>query len=62
MANGHFLSVKDYWISMKYHVYIYDRFSGFGSVYQSLEELVIQCKDRFLIKQIAACKCKIFSL
>ena len=42
------LSVKVYWTSMKYHVYIYDRFSSFLSLYQSLWGLVIQCKDWFL--------------
>ena len=28
---------------MKYHVYIYDKFSGFLNVYQSLYERAIQC-------------------
>ena len=39
---------------MKCHVYIYDRFPSFLSVYESLEELVIQCKDLFLTKKIPA--------
>ena len=47
---------------MKLHVYIYDSFSSFLSVYQSLYELATHCKGWFLIKQIASLKCVRFSV
>ena len=46
---------------MKYNVYIY-MLSSLISVYQSLQEFTIQCKDRFLTKQIAAWEYTNFSV
>ena len=56
------LSVKENWTSMKCHVLICDRFSSFLTLYQSLSELAISCKDWILTKKTAAWECTTSSI